>query len=126
MVVGAGLASAGLFLRTLRLRQHHGTRHGHVRSFSRGHSCGRRASLSCSVVVGIFFQPGRVVNSLWHDSRTNLFRRRLRETTNVVDIRATRFSDHYSHLGYLRIYLVESSETLVANVLWQVIRKLHW
>src|SRR5882724_1289026 len=113
MVVGAGLASPGLFLRALWLCQHHRARNCDVRSFSSGGSCRRRATISCSAVAGLLFQPGRVVNPLWNHSGADLFRRRLRETTNLVDIGAACFSGNDSDLGHLRIQLVETSETWV-------------
>src|ERR1044071_3797820 len=113
MVAGACLVAVDLFLRALRLREYYGSRDRDVYSFSDRDTRCRSTAISGSAVPCLLLKPGSSVNALRYNTRTDLLRRGLHNTTNLVDARTDHVVDNYLRLEFGRIYLVEDSQTLV-------------
>src|SRR5262249_17497990 len=113
VVAGFGVAAADLFLRALRLRQHHSPRDGDGCSVSdRDSGCGN-ADISGSSFARLLLKPRRSSDALRHYTGTDLLRRRLHNATNLVDGGSHHVVDNDLRLDHSGLYLVESAQTLV-------------
>src|SRR4030095_634737 len=68
-----GSTTFDLLLRALWICKHHCARDSDVHTISRRNYCSRYATISRGPFVGVFFKPGSVVNSLRHNTSSNLF-----------------------------------------------------
>src|ERR1043165_3488667 len=116
MVARARLVAADLFFTALRLPRHHPPRYRDVYTVSDRDTRCRSAAVPGSAVAGLLLKPGSSINSLRYDARSHLLRRRLHNTTNVVDGWIDHVADNYRCLEFSRFYLVESSQTLVTQL----------
>src|ERR1044071_6009812 len=113
MVARACVVAVDLFLCALRLRQHHRARNRDVYPLSDCDNRGRSPTIPRSSVAGLLLKPGGSVNALRHDTSSDLLRRGLHNTTNLVDTWTDHVVDNYRCLEFSRLHLVETSQTLV-------------
>src|ERR1043165_1886392 len=108
-------ASFHLLLRALCLCKHHRTRDGDVYAVSDRHTRRGRAAISRRALARVLLKPRSITDSLRHDTSTDLLRRRLHVTANLVDPRPDHVVDNDQRLEFSRIHVVENSETLVTT-----------
>ena len=113
VVARFSFTAVDLLLRALRLRQHHCARDGDVRAVSDRNSRGRCAAISRRSFTRVFLKLVSIADSLWNNSRADLFRRWLHDATYLVVARVNRFYYHDYHLERSRCWLVEINRILV-------------
>src|SRR5262245_38068756 len=121
MVGCARSAGLDLLLRALRLRQYFGACPGDVHAVPDCRHSSRRASVSGRRLAGLFLKSVRGTDSLRHNTRTYIFRRRLRHSAEMVAAGIDRLRAEYSDLGARRAGLVEDSGLVVKRFQFQVV-----
>ena len=116
---GWGLAlarpAARLFLRPLRLRQHHRPRHGDVHTIPGRDDRGRRAARARGARARLCVQSPGVPDPLRHDPGPDLFRFGLCDAAGVVDCRVRDFARHADNLGNAGSRVVEIAGLVVTK-----------
>src|SRR5689334_3237187 len=115
LVARSRAASFYLLLRALRLRKHHRTRDRDVYAVSDRHTCRGRTAIPCRALARVLLKPRSITDSLRHHASTDLLRRRLHITANLVDPRPVHIVDHDQRLEFSWIHVVENSRTLVTT-----------
>src|ERR1700752_340900 len=129
VVVSARMFVVDLFLRPLRVCEHHGTRDRNVYAVSDCDSRRRRAAIPGGAFTCLLLQSGGRFDALRYDACSHLFWRRIHKPTNLVDARLDHVVDNYRCLESCWFHLVESSQTLVTHHGWifrNTSRKENW
>src|SRR5262245_10386398 len=115
MVAGISVAAVDLLLRTLRVCKYHCTCDRDVCAFFDCDTRRWNSNLSGCAFARVFFKSRCLTHSLRHNARSDLFRRRLHNTANVVVARTDYIHNYYRGLERGWFYLVESSRTVVTT-----------
>src|SRR6185369_6273323 len=116
LVARASLTTLNLFLCALRLRKHHCACHSDVHTLSHRDTRRRSTAVLSRALARIFLKPRCITHSLRHNPRTDILRRRLHISTNLVDSRPDCVINNDQRLESRGIHMVENSQTLVTSM----------